>query len=115
MLPRERRLASGRDWQTLFAQGFGVSVPAMSLRIRHTPGERRVGFSVGKKVGPAVVRNRVKRRLREIARSQWERLPEADIAVLARPATAGMAYRELEAAFTALAERAARREPGKGR
>jgi ribonuclease P protein component len=111
MLSRERRLYAERDWATLFQEGFSISGPALSLRIRATPGARRVGFSVGKKVGGAVVRNRVKRHLREIARAHWEALPEADIAVLTRASAAALPFRDLEAALLALAERARRRRP----
>lgn len=109
MLPRPHRLAAERDWDTLFSEGFGVSGPAFSLRLRPTPGARRAGFSVGKKVGGAVVRNRVKRRLREVVRARWDALPEADIAVLARPPAATMSYQDLDAAMSALLERLRRR------
>jgi ribonuclease P protein component len=39
------------------------------------PGEPRFGFSVPKAVGNAVVRNRIKRQLREIWRARLERVP----------------------------------------
>jgi ribonuclease P protein component len=64
---------------------------------------------VGRKIGGAVTRNRLKRRLRSIARAHWAALPEADIAVLARPAAAALDYAGLEAAFRDLAARAVRR------
>jgi ribonuclease P protein component len=109
VLPREHRLHADRDWDALFQQGFGVSGPVLSFRLCPTPGARRVGFSVGRKIGGAVTRNRLKRRLRSIARAHWAALPEADIAVLARPAAAALDYAGLEAAFRDLAARAARR------
>jgi ribonuclease P protein component len=109
VLPRERRLRAGRDWDALFKRGFSVSGPLISLRIAPTPGQRRVGFSVGKKVGSAVVRNLVKRRLRAIAAERWDSLPEAEIGVLARPMAATAGYVELEAAFRELAIRAEKR------
>ena len=50
------------------AAGARVAVPAfvVQLRDRTDAGPARVGFTVSKKVGTAVERNRVRRRLREL-------------------------------------------------
>jgi ribonuclease P protein component len=49
----------------------------------------RVGFVVGRPVGPAVVRNRVKRRLRHLAASLIDRTPAGvDVVVRALPSAA---------------------------
>jgi ribonuclease P protein component len=49
-----------------------------------------VGFVVSKAVGNSVVRNRVKRQLRHIARDRIDRLPSgSSIVVRANPAAAG--------------------------
>ena len=45
-----------------------VSGFVLQARQRNEPGSARIGFTVSKKVGNAVERNRVKRRLREIVR-----------------------------------------------
>ena len=54
------------------AAAGGVKIPAASFvlqaRDRRDSGPSRVGFTVSKKVGNAVERNRVRRRLREIVR-----------------------------------------------
>jgi ribonuclease P protein component len=52
------------------ASGIKVSGPAFLLQARRRPdnGPVRLGFTVSKKVGNAVERNRVRRRLREIVR-----------------------------------------------
>jgi len=55
--------------------------------------EVRVGIVVSKKVGKAVVRNRVKRRLREILRRTH--LPPAELMVVARPEAAEASFEEL--------------------
>lgn len=107
MLAREKRLRAGRDWDALFRGGFGVGGPLLSLRILPTPGRRRVGVSVGKKVGGAVTRNLVKRRIRAIVFEAWTRLPEADIGVLVRAPAAGAEYAELQSALSELSGRAA--------
>ena len=56
----------------------------------------RVGFVVSRAVGPAVVRNRVKRRLRHLVRDRLPQLqPGAVYAVRATPASATASYAEL--------------------
>jgi len=65
----------------------------------------RYGFSVGRRVGKAVVRNRVKRRLREIMRSTPLQ-PGRDIIFIARSRTAVAGYAELKAAVQELLHRA---------
>ena len=58
----------------------------------------RVGFVVSKAVGTAVVRNKVKRRLRHAARERTARLPGGALLVVrAQPAAAAASYQELAA------------------
>ena len=52
-----------------------------------------MGIVVSKKVGNAVVRNRVRRRIRELLRRMH--LPPSDLMVIARPEAAGADYHEL--------------------
>lgn len=65
----------------------------------------RYGFSVTKKVGKAVQRNRVKRLLREIVRLQSLK-PGWDIVLIARPAAVNADYNQLERTVTRLLARA---------
>ena len=66
--------------------------------------QSRVGFVVSKSVGGAVVRNRVKRRLRHLAAQQLVSTPVArDVVVRALPAAAGSPTRvesDLTSAWT---------------
>ena len=64
-------------------------------------GEPRLGLSVSKKVGSAVTRNGVRRRLKEIFRSSRGGLPgDMDLVVSARPAAADASYQELNDEFS---------------
>jgi len=65
----------------------------------------RCGFAVGKKIGKAVVRNRVRRLLREIIRLTPLN-PGWDIVLIARSTSASATYSELEGALTDLFARA---------
>ena len=67
---------------------------------RNREGKNRVGFTVSKKLGHAVVRNRVRRRLREIYRLNAHKFkPGYDIVVVARSRSVGASYQKLEAGF----------------
>ena len=67
----------------------------------------RVGITVGKKLGKAVIRNRVRRRLREIYRcTEAQFTPGWDIVVVARSRCVGADFSKLEAAYLSLAQKA---------
>jgi ribonuclease P protein component len=69
-------------------------------------GRTRVGITVSGRVGNAVVRNRVRRRLREAIGQRFERLPlHSDIVVAARPASAQASWDQLGGALDALLAR----------
>jgi len=65
----------------------------------------RYGFSVSQRLGKAMVRNKIKRRFREIVR-QTRLHPGWDIVFVARPAAASTSYEKLEKAVKGLLSRA---------
>ena len=74
---------------------------------RNRTNTNRVGVTVGKKLGHAVVRNRVRRRLREVYRLNEERfLPGWDIVVVARSRCIKADFGKLTQAYLSLAEKA---------
>ena len=74
---------------------------------RNRLGINRVGITTGKKLGHAVVRNRVRRRLREAYRLQEDAfLPGWDIVVVARHRAIHAPFSELCAGYLSLAEKA---------
>jgi ribonuclease P protein component len=71
------------------------------------PDTARVGYTVSRRVGNAVVRNRVRRRLREIVRLGQELLvPGFDYVLLGSPQAAVASYAQLEAELLTLLEQA---------
>jgi len=71
---------------------------------RNGSSENRIGYTVSSKLGHAVVRNRVRRRLREIYRlheSQFR--PGWDLVVVARSRAVDAPYKKLEGAYLSLA------------
>ena len=113
MLPRERRLTKGADFVAVARHGRVAASRCLVLRARRNDApSTRFGFAVSKAVGGAVVRNRVKRRLREVLRSGavfhgW------DVVISARPPAAKATFSELEAETHLLLRRAglSRQEP----
>ena len=81
---------------------------------RNRTGINRVGITTGKKLGHAVVRNRTRRRLREIYRLNEERfLPGYDIVVVARSRAVQAPFDKLTAAYLSLAQKAGVLREGK--
>ena len=67
----------------------------------------RVGITVSKKLGHAVVRNRIRRRLREIYRLNEEKFsPGWDIVVVARSRCVDASFQNLHKAYLSLAAKA---------
>ena len=69
--PRSVRLLRHADFERVYKQGrrhFAAHMTVFYLPRRDGDGGTRVGFTVGKVLGGAVVRNRMKRRLREAVR-----------------------------------------------
>ena len=92
-------------FQRLYRKGVSAVSPNMVLYVRKNGwGTSRLGLTVSTKVGKAVVRNRIRRRLREIYRIHEDRfVPGYDMVVVARVRAAHAPYRVLEKEFLHLA------------
>ena len=86
----------------------GVSNGYLVLYARPNRSEsNRVGITVSKKLGGAVIRNRVRRRLREVYRLHEEAFaPGWDIVVVARSRCIDANFAALTKAYLSLAEKA---------
>ena len=77
--PRSARLLRHADFEQVYKRGrrqFAAHMTVFYL-LRPDAAGLRVGFTVGRALGPAVERNRMKRRLREAVRLHW---PTTEIA-----------------------------------
>ncbi|MEZ4553579.1 MAG: ribonuclease P protein component [Dehalococcoidia bacterium] len=103
--PGTNRLTRRQDFLLVLQQGQRVRHSLLGVGYRRNGlDESRVGFAVGKRVGNAVTRNLVRRRLRAITRATGL-VRGYDIVVTARPEAAGARYGELERAFRQCARR----------
>ena len=77
-VPRRNRLSRSRDFDAVYRQGRSVSTRFLTLYFfqrDESIGAPRLGFAVPKAVGNAVVRNKIKRQLRDIVRARLEAVP----------------------------------------
>jgi len=125
VLPQQSRMRRPEDFRRVLRTGrrAGGSVLAGHLLLAADPsGESggvhagdpaKVGFIVSRAVGSAVVRNRVKRRLRELMRRRLASLPGGCLLVLrAHPAAAGVRQADLAADLDLVIGRLLRRQVG---
>ena len=81
--PRSARLLRHADFEQVYKRGrrhFSAHMTVFFLA-REQDGGMRIGFTVGKVFGGAVVRNRMKRRLREAVRLEGFRLIAVDVVI----------------------------------
>ena len=99
--PRSVRIVRSSDYRTLYKTGRKVHSENFVLFFRtNEVGHSRLGITVSRKIGSAVVRNRIKRMFREIFRRSRREIPgQFDIAVNAKYGCAGIDYEELRAEF----------------
>ncbi|WP_371480378.1 ribonuclease P protein component [Kitasatospora sp. NBC_00315] len=132
MLPSENRLRRRQDFATAVKRGRRAGRPLLVVHLSRdgdpqgqadrtsdirphvaegTP-SARAGFVVSKAVGPAVVRNLVKRRLRHLVRDRLSRLPAGSLIVVrALPPAGSASYHDLEHDLDAALKRLLRVEP----
>ena len=115
-MERRYRLKKNRAFQYVYRRGH--SVACRNLVMLLAPGrELKVGFSVSKKTGNAVTRNRIKRRLRECFRPYLGGVKTGLYVIVARTSAAEAAFEDLRKDVRYLLKKQSailKKEPGEG-
>ena len=105
------KFSSSLKLNHIFRRLYSTSGQANSYLVlyarKNRTGTNRVGITVSKKLGHAVVRNRVRRRLREAYRLNESRFqPGLDIVVVARSRCISASFQDIVNAYLTLANKA---------
>ncbi len=106
----EVRIVRSSDYQRLYKKGRKIhSEKFVLFGQENGKSYHRLGITVSRKVGGAVVRNRVKRLFREIFRRSYGEIPSRlDMVVNAKAGSAVAVYSELRSEFLAAVHRICR-------
>lgn len=100
--PKAVRLRESRDYQRVQRAGKRFPGRRLVAVVLRRSGGPRFGMAVSRKVGGAVVRNRVKRHLREAIRHLRAGVTDVDVVFIALPLAAGASGVELRAEVAAV-------------
>ncbi|MEI3844408.1 MULTISPECIES: ribonuclease P protein component [unclassified Microbacterium] len=98
MLARPYRLTRGSDYRTVVRRGRRYGGARVVTSVLFTGEDRapRFGFIVSKQVGGAVVRNTVRRRLKDVCARNLDRVPAGtDVVIRALPGSADAPFADL--------------------
>lgn len=113
--PKEVRLRRRSEFLRVQDRGFKVTADCLlclSLPNGRADGLTRLGLTVSTKVGPSVVRNRIRRRLRELFRVRKASLPRGlDMVFIARSSAAEADFARLTRAFEKASRELVRKYP----
>jgi len=104
-LKKAYRIKKNEHFQLVFKKGKSFANRELVIYYKRNPlqGHFRVGLSVGKKIGNAVTRNRIKRYLREaFTQLENEIVPDIDIIIIARNRTAEMGFHGIKKSLSHL-------------
>jgi len=100
------RLRLRADFRKVFSDGKKFSGRYFSLYVLPDLLEKKIGFSVRKAIGGSVVRNRLRRRLREFYRLRRQSLKPGLLVVLPRAGAGELSRPACEEEIAALLEKA---------
>ncbi|QKY70836.1 ribonuclease P protein component [Lentibacillus sp. CBA3610] len=98
-MKKRYRIKDNREFQHVFKNGRSFANRQLVLYYIEKPGQEhfRIGLSVGKKIGNAVLRNRIKRFLRQAFLELEDNIePANDIIIIARHPTRQMSFNDVK-------------------
>ena len=105
MLKKDLRLKRNKDFSYIYRKGSKFKGQYVSIyKLRNYP-SIKIGFSLSKKTGNAVVRNLYRRRLQEIFREQLSNIKPNKYVVVGLPNITKASYEELRADVLNLIEK----------
>jgi ribonuclease P protein component len=106
-MKRHQRLAQSSRFRLVYQDGQSWLHRLLVLRaLQNGLPHSRFGFVVGKRIGKAVVRNRVKRLMREAMRARAAEVPRGlDVVLIARAPIATASFQEVGGALASLLPR----------
>jgi ribonuclease P protein component len=99
MFPKNQRITEKEEFNRIFEKGTALHCDLLMIKIlKNDLGIRRFAVIVSKKISnKAVERNRIKRQIREILRTNQERFPDSsDVVVYPKPQIKEREYQEIE-------------------
>ncbi|ASA97194.1 MULTISPECIES: ribonuclease P protein component [Anoxybacillus] len=108
-MKKKYRIKKNEEFQEVFKKGTSVANRQFVLYVLDKPEQPyfRIGLSVSKKIGKAVVRNRVKRYIRQVFHEERDRIEIGkDYVIIARMPVATMEYEETKKSLLHVLRRA---------
>jgi len=97
-MDKKNRLRKNEDFKRIYKNGKNYYNRNLIMYImKNELEDTRIGFTVSKKIGNSVVRNRVRRRIKEIVRKNFNNIKEGyDIILIPKKNVVDISHKELE-------------------
>lgn len=100
MLPKNNRITHRKDFEKIFKEGKGFFTKVMGIKfINNSLEESRFGIIISNKISKkAVIRNKLKRQIREIIHADLEKIKTGiDVSIICQPGIEKLEYEEIKA------------------